>query len=273
MIWEYSQKSALKLSEKELEVFSHSVYSKNPPRLCCQYCKSQMAKLNFKQDPCQGGVTDTHVEVCQACGWWVVTHYVGYSYGYEGFVGVNRAAGSLRNLDLTDISTPSQDIGRYLLTRYDDRFWLNPKKYEDIVAGVFSDFGFRVRVTSYSHDDGIDIFVFDGNDDKTVGIQVKRYRGKIGVEQIRSFAGALLLNGLTTGIFVTTSQFTAGAANTSLRYGEAGIGIELWDAEKFYDKLQLSKLRQFTFVDDTESPYFSLIRNTNEVPQVYGRGW
>ena len=273
MIWEYCDQSALELSEQEREAFNHYYYSRNPPTLYCQFCKSETARLEFRQDPCVGGCTNTHVEVCKACGWWVVTRYVGYSFGYEGFTGVNRAAGVLRNLNLADISIPTDDLAKYLLARYDSRFWLDPHRYEDVVAGVFSDFWYRVRVTAFSGDDGIDIFVLDGDDDQTVGVQVKRYKGKVGAEQIRSFAGALVLNELTKGIFVTTAKFTAGAQDTATRYGAPGINIELWDAKRFYDKLQISKRSQFNGVDDSSAPYYHLSKNSKLVAQVFGVSW
>lgn len=273
MIWEYSENSRLEFSAVEQANFDRYGYGRLRRCLSCHFCMSQMTKLEFEQNPGVGGCTETHVEVCPACGWWVVTHYVGYNIGYEGFTGANRAAGILRTLDLTDISIPTGDLARYLLGHYDDRFWLHPKKYEDIVAGVFSDFGFEVNVTSYSKDDGIDVFVFDNDQGETVGVQVKRYRGKIGAQQIRSFAGAMLLHGLTTGIYVTTSRFTKCAQQTSHRYREVGTAIELWDAEHFYERLRISKLCQFASVDDPTTPYFHLMHNSKEVPQVFGFSW
>ena len=49
----------------------------------------------------------------------------------------------------------------------------------------FGDLGYRARVTAYSGDDGIDV-ILDGDDDKAVGVQVKRYKNRIEVDQIRS---------------------------------------------------------------------------------------
>ena len=39
-----------------------------------------------------------------------------------------------------------------------------------IVGAVFAGLGYRVRVTSYSGDDDIDVFVFDGADDHLTGV-------------------------------------------------------------------------------------------------------
>jgi restriction system protein len=105
---------------------------------------------------------------------------------------------------------------------------------------VFADFGYRVRVTSFSGDDGIDVSALEGNSGELVGIQVKRYRDKIEAEQIRSLAGALILNRMTRGIFVTTSEFTRRAKTTAERYEQIGLPIVLSDSEDFYDKLSIS---------------------------------
>jgi restriction system protein len=72
------------------------------------------------------------------------------------------------------------------------------------------DHGYDAVATSYSGDYGIDA-VLKRSDGLEIGVQVKRYRSSIVVEQIRSFFGALVLGGYTRGIFVTTSKFQRGA--------------------------------------------------------------
>lgn len=62
--------------------------------------------------------------------------------------------------------------------------------------------------TAYSNDGGIDVVL--EHEGKKHGVQVKRYKNKISVGEIRAFAGALLLNGLPSGIFVTTSDYQRG---------------------------------------------------------------
>jgi restriction system protein len=272
MIWEYLDNTKLALSLDEEHRFRTDGGYRGDRFLVCQFCKTQMAGLEVHIEHRGEGYVRTHVEVCRACGWWVLTHDFGYNHGYEGYKGVRRAAGTLRNLDLADLTLPIDELSRYLLVHYEDRLQCHPRKYEEVVAGVFADLGYSTRVTSYSSDDGIDVFVFDGSD-TTVGVQVKRYKGKISVEQIRSFAGALCLNGLTTGIFVTTSQFTTDAKNTAARYGQLGTRVHLWDADRFYDQLRVAKSSRFRSADDPNAPYYVLLRDLEAVPQVFADGW
>ena len=99
--------------------------------------------------------------MCPQCGWWWVSFTHETDNGLDFQVYTNGTAGTLCNLDLADVSLPTDELRQYLLARYPDRFVVHPRKYEDIVGGVFRDFGYAVRATAYSGDDGIDLFVLD----------------------------------------------------------------------------------------------------------------
>jgi len=167
------------------------------------------------------------------------------------------AVGSLRELDLRDQSIPIAEIRAYLAAKYDARFAIDPWKFEEVVASVYQDLGYNARVTARSGDDGIDV-ILDGPDDSVIGIQVKRYSGRISVEQIRSLAGALLLNGITRGVFVTTSTFQSGAHTTVERFCLQGMPIELVDAERFYDALGLAQRTRYKSISDPTAPFIDV---------------
>ena len=152
--------------------------------------------------------------------------------------------GMLLELDLSDLSLPISEVRDYLAARYDSRFRVHPQRFEEFVASVFGDLGYDSRATSYSGDGGIDV-VLNGSSGDTVGVQVKRYKGAICVEQIRAFTGALVLKGITKGIFVTTSRFQSGVAGTADVSAARGYPIELQDAERFYESLQLAQVESY----------------------------
>jgi restriction system protein len=152
--------------------------------------------------------------VCQVCGWWKAVQEVGIwgvairgmrRFSHERFC----QSGSLKNLDLTDLSVPLADIRSFLLARYDRRFSMHPRLFEETVGSVFASLKYTVEVTAYSNDGGIDVIL--RKNDEQVGVQVKRYKNSVGVDQIRSFTGALVDRGISKGVFVTTSQFQRGA--------------------------------------------------------------
>lgn len=258
-IWSYADLSEKRGGEPDRsESFSLST--------TCVYCASRMSTLRGKETRAKAfkgmTVSEGFLLGCPVCGWWTARSLRGaicLTTHDDGFIELRQASGVLKNLDPNDLSTPLHELRSYLVARYKDRFDVHPRKYEEIVGGVFSDFGYEVRVTSYSGDEGIDLFVLDGKSDTTVGVQVKRYKNNISPEQIRSFVGALALKGLTTGIYVTTSDYEKGAkAAAASAKSQLGMGIELLDAKRFYEALKISTRVAFWDVEDATSPYYRL---------------
>ena len=164
------------------------------------------------------------------------------------------ACAQLKNLDLRNVSTPLEEVKQYLVAKYQDRFDLNPRLYEEVVGSVFKSLGYSVVVTGYQNDGGIDMVLSSSGED-SIEVQVKRYRGKIEVEQIRAFAGALILSGHTSGIYVTTSTYRSGALEAATQFGAKGIPIKLIDAPRFYDALKLSQREPY---EDYEEFYYEI---------------
>ena len=183
---------------------------------------------------------------CKVCGWWLLEKRVICSAKTSQVWELDFAtAGALKNLDLTDISIPIEEIRKYISANYQSRFSINPKKFEELVASVFKDIGYDATVTAYSNDGGIDV-ILSGSKNDQVGVQVKRYKHRIKVEQIRSFIGALVVNGCTSGIFVTTSGFQRGAYELAKKSGKGYAAIELMDAEKFFEALEIVQMKSFS---------------------------
>lgn len=96
----------------------------------------------------------------------------------------------------------------------------SPEFFEALVVKLLVAMGYggieNARVVGQSGDDGIDGII---NSDKLgfekICIQAKRYgiEHKISNKDIRDFSGALLQQGVTKGVFITTSSFTTKAVN------------------------------------------------------------
>jgi restriction system protein len=175
---------------------------------------------------------------CEVCGWWRIVRDSDYGYLHGIFHDVDASAGSLKSFDVSDITAPVQEVRNYLAARYEARYEVHPRVFEETVASVFKGLGYGARVTGYSSDGGIDI-ILDSPTSGIVGVQVKRYRNAIKVESIRSLAGALILNDCTAGVFVTTSEFQSGCEKAAKLFAIRGIPIQLLNASKFYDALRL----------------------------------
>ncbi|MDT7542425.1 MAG: restriction system protein [Acidobacteriota bacterium] len=215
----------------------------------CVWCNKKLLRMDpvgFQAEASQRKLI-VQISICPYCGWWTVFRIfqgdhprsAGLFECYEG------AMGSLKEFDLTDISAPLSDVRNYLQIKRDKVFDLHPRIFEELVGSVFRDYGWEVRVTAYTGDGGIDIVLTDGM--RTVGIQVKKHKKgkKVEAEQIRALAGALMLNGLTEGVFVTTSSYRRGAIKTAEKYTEIGHPIRLMDCQKFLDALEIVQPEQF----------------------------
>lgn len=206
---------------------------------------------------------------CPKCGWWTyVARY--FPNGPEStVVQVRGAAASLKEFDLADVSLPLSEVRSYLLASYESRFSMHPRLFEETVGSVFRDLGYKIEVTGYGNDGGIDVILRSSNE--IIGVQVKRYRNKIKVEQIRSLAGALILRDLTKGIFVTTSSFTAGASGASQLYGPRGVSIRLYDSKRFLEALNLTQRKPYKNFSDLPTYDGKLFLNFSTVIEEFER--
>jgi restriction system protein len=88
---------------------------------------------------------------------------------------------------------------------------------------------------------------------KTVGVQVKKNKKerKDEAEQIRALAGALVLNGMTEGVFVTTSSYSKGAMLTAASYCQRGYHVHMLDCKRFFEALEIAQLQSFSLNEET----------------------
>jgi restriction system protein len=182
----------------------------------------------------------TEVRQCSACGWWSARRD---QKEWDGLVSsIDHRWGTfgvLRNLDLSDQTTPIREVRDFLTARYSARHDLHPRIFEQTEASVFADHGFDVQVTAYSNDGGVDVVLRSENE--LIGVQVKRYHNAIEAEQIRSLLGALVVGGYTRGVFVTTSKYRSGADAVASAATCRGYPIELLDAQQFYEALRVAQ--------------------------------
>jgi len=182
--------------------------------------------------------------MCPVCGWWLIDKQFIFSTKCQMWHSNFGTSGALRVLDLANIHSPITELRNYLASRYGDRFSINPLKFEQVVGSVFASLGYKTCVTAATNDGGIDV-ILSNDAGISVGVQVKRHKGKIKVEQIRSLLGAMVLNGHTRGIFVTTSAFQRGAYSCAEKAKQHGAQIELMDADRFLDLLKIAQIRDF----------------------------
>lgn len=115
---------------------------------------------------------------------------------------------------------------------------MNPYGFEKLAQRLLRECGFsQVTVTKKSGDGGIDgngklkvngILTFN------VAFQCKRYKGVVGVADIRDFRGSLTTD-IEKGIFITTGTFSKAARDEAVSPGKQQI--DLIDGEELVQKL------------------------------------
>ncbi|RWG22568.1 MAG: restriction endonuclease [Mesorhizobium sp.] len=174
---------------------------------------------------------------CPYCGWWAAkSPYLNTG----GHIMAEVGYGALRAFDPADVAAPIEASRAHLMLRPEDALKLHPQRLEDIVGSIFRDFGYRTRVTAYRADGGIDVYL--DSDQGLVGVQVKRTKNPIEIEQVSSLTGALLVNDCTSGIFVTTSRFRRGARQVAGKARVRGLPVELYDGQRLLKALEIAQL-------------------------------
>ena len=222
----------------------------------CAFCHTETQNLGIVPRNLGFEITDPDHEeifarVCPACGWWELSGVIDGTFGADdpftpGAYSQREmiATAALMNLDLADDTTPIDDVRKYLMARGESGRALHPRLFEETVASVFRNFGFDARVTAYSGDGGIDV-ILDGGDGKIIGVQVKRYGNKVKAEHIRSFVGALVIEGYCMGIFVTTSDFQKGCYVAADKAAQQNLPVSLVTGQRFREALSIANVYSF----------------------------
>ncbi len=181
----------------------------------------------------------SHIKRCLHCGWWASYDEYWVSASWQMWQVFYGTAGVIKNIDLNDLSVPNIEIRNHLVRHYGARFEVNPRKFESLVSSVFKDLGFQTFCTPYSHDGGVDIVLQKG--DNISAVQVKRTKNSIKLEQVRSFLGALTIQGIRKGIYVSTSEFQKGCYGIANSYS-----ISLFGGSRFYDSLLEAQIIRYS---------------------------
>lgn len=182
------------------------------------------------------------ISICPSCGWWKIAKDIFISTKSQYWIIHFGSIASLKKFDHSDISSPAEEIKQFLAAKYENRFDIHPRKFEEVVASVFKSHNLLPELTNYSADGGIDIILRTPHNE-TIAVQVKRYKNSIKVSAIRELLGAMVINGYTRGAFVTTSTFQPGGFEIQKKLERTGLSLELIDGENFLKKLKASQIK------------------------------
>ena len=112
---------------------------------------------------------------------------------------------------------------QYFRKHPEEMYSMAPRKFEELVASIFKNYGFKVELTPATRDGGVDIIAVENS--KLTGenihfIECKRYGPDkyVGIGIVQRLLGVVTQRQATKGVIVTTSFFTSEskkvAANT-----------------------------------------------------------
>ena len=187
--------------------------------------------------------------LCHVCGWWQIRQefdmliegrpvIANWAYQYSS---------TLETIDITKNDVLVNDLRKHLMTRWDDRKLISAGKAEELVRSILKDHlrcdVFSATANTNAPDGGVDLHVCSKSGDIIAAVQVKRRitRNVEPVDKVRDFVGALVVNNLKKGIYVTTADSFSGPAkeiSTSTGLRNHKLELQLVDGHKLFEILK-----------------------------------
>jgi Restriction endonuclease len=149
----------------------------------------------------------------------------------------------LTELESSDTSLAESEIRAGIVAAPERALLLSPRRFEQVVAGVYRDLGYEAVLTRSSKDRGRDIILYGKVGATYAIVEVKRYKSRVGVEIVRQLRGVQLREGTDLAILVSASGFTLGAEReaSDSRPVRRGYSMMLQDISDLLDQLGLTE--------------------------------
>ncbi|MCP3854036.1 MAG: restriction endonuclease [Actinomycetia bacterium] len=119
-----------------------------------------------------------------------------------------------------------RELRQALVVRPDLINFVDPTRFEHVIASIFRDVGYTVEVTRRTQDGGKDLVILQDGHTHAI-VEVKRHRQRVGVELVRQLLGVQLRDGERRAILVASNGFTSGAIREAGSKGPRSLGFEL----------------------------------------------
>ncbi len=212
---------------QRVDIRSHTLpalagFIKGGPIDRCPYCAST---LNLDAEPSpRHPAAVVYVERrgvrCVDCNWWalrIVSNEVDEDL-YEELFDDSTYEGAICSFDPSLWTHPLQLVNAELSEFRRSLALIAPKDMEILIAQLLGQYmQCEVRHVGRAADDGIDLVVIRGNSNMAVQVKHRvpgRRRRSEGVVPVREFVGAMVAEGFSSGLFVTTDKTFSAAAKT-----------------------------------------------------------
>jgi len=149
----------------------------------------------------------------------------------------------LIKFDTEDPQLAVNELGAYLKKNFSHIYSISPRKFEELIADVFKEFGYSTILSPETRDGGVDIYLLGRESNEYAIVECKRYsrNRKVGVYAVDRLLGTTLVKGSKHAYLVTTSSFTKPALQhaSSPYLSKSGIKLDLVDAGEILNMLNV----------------------------------
>ncbi len=184
------------------------------------------------------GAILTELLRCPLCGWTFAWEQD--THGYYNTPTTQAFTSVLRVLDLNSSDLRLAELGTHLRAHSERLFDLSPRRFEQLMTGIFSELGFDAIHTGRSGDGGADIVLFkDRRTDLWGIVECKRYsrHRKVQPEVLRALVGAAVDFGVRRAYLVTTGGASGGLQRKLADFRSRGYELELLQATEILQML------------------------------------
>ncbi|WP_144611802.1 restriction endonuclease [Bacillus cereus] len=128
----------------------------------------------------------------------------------------------------SDLLAEDEDVPSITIEDVDE---MDGYQFEEFVAQLFQEMGYKTEVTSSSGDYGIDVIA--KRKGLTIGIQAKRYSDKVSNKAVQEVIAGIAFYNLDQGLVITNNYYTKPAQNQA-----KGTSVLLWDRDMLLQKLR-----------------------------------
>jgi HJR/Mrr/RecB family endonuclease len=203
----------------------------------CEWCTKQLnvRQINFI------GFSGVDLD-CSFCGWHCSTAGWLNPDSDDPFQIISQADSLiLQSFPLSSQDIALNELGTHLQRRYDDIYSIPPRRFEELVADIFKNLGYGVRLTQSTRDGGADVLLFENPNALQAIVEVKRYDKDrtVGIKFVDRLMGAMIRWQSKKAYLITTSHFSRPSTDAVSQIGQldSSFEIELWDATRLLKEL------------------------------------
>lgn len=230
----------------------------------CPYCSARLVQLPHDRFLMKNRLNlekPVAFGACGTCGFWYVeSHFQGLVHAID----ITYHIAALKSFSINDPELALTHLLHHISGHVSDINTISPRRFEELVAQVYRDLAYSVRLTQQSRDGGYDLVLLErtgydqGRGDSQIIVECKRYAQdrNITVGIVRQLLGVQLELGVKRAKIVASTRFSQPAIQSAQKVsnGHSGYELELVDIQRLAEMLRVYSNRSMNLDDDPRFP-------------------